>query len=59
MGHYQLKTIQNSGIINDPNVYSDDSRYIVDLIGRALRASIETLEIVFALPKLVLEAIYN
>ncbi|MHB8190676.1 MAG: hypothetical protein ACYDHP_09720 [Ferrimicrobium sp.] len=43
--------------MNDQNAYSDDSRYIVDLIGRALRASIATLEIVIALPKLALEAI--
>ena len=33
-------------------VYSDDPRYIVDLIERVITVSMKTLEIVSALPKL-------
>lgn len=47
---YQVKTDKASGIVNDPNDYSDDPRYIVDLIERLVRVSMETMEIVDQLP---------
>ncbi|MGI6033129.1 MAG: type ISP restriction/modification enzyme [Coriobacteriales bacterium] len=49
---YQVKTDKNTGIVNDPNEYSDDPRYILDLIGRLVTVSMRTNEIVAALPPL-------
>lgn len=43
---------EGSGIKNDPNQWSDDSRYIVDLVKRVVRVSVETNKIVKALPPL-------
>ena len=47
---YQVRTDKDS--VNDPNDYSDDPRYIVDLIERVITVSMKTLEIVSALPDL-------
>ena len=47
---YQVKTDKASGIVNDPNEYSDDPRYILDLVGRLVTVSMRTLEIVAGLP---------
>ncbi len=52
MGRYQAKTDKASGIVNDPNEYSEDPRYIVDLVKRVVRVSLETIEIVNNLPPL-------
>ncbi len=52
MDRYQVRTDKDSGIVNDPNDYSDDSRYIVELVERIVTVSIETMEIVRALPPL-------
>ncbi|MEV8267375.1 type ISP restriction/modification enzyme [Microbacterium sp. NPDC076911] len=52
---YQVKTDKASGIVNDPNDWSrehDQPRYIIDLIGRIVTVSIETMKIVDALPDL-------
>lgn len=49
---YQVRTDKTSGIVNDPNDYSDDPRYIVDLVKRVVTVSMETLEIVRQLPPL-------
>ncbi len=49
---YQVKTDKASGIVNDPNdwaVEHDDPRYIVDLIKRVTKVSVDTMEIVNAL----------
>lgn len=43
---------EGSGIKNDPNEWSEDPRYIVDLVKRIVRVSIETNKIVRALPPL-------
>lgn len=55
MERYQVKTDKDSGILNDPNAWSDDPRYIVDLVKRVVRVSMETLRIVKELPKLDLK----
>src|SRR2546430_653964 len=52
MDRYQVKTDKASGIVNDPNTWSDDPRYIVDLLARIVRVSVETMNIVRALPSL-------
>ena len=49
---YQVKTDKASGIVNDPNEYSDDPTYISGLIPRLVTVSMETLDIVNALPPL-------
>lgn len=41
-----------SVIVYDPNGWSDDPRYIVDLLKRIVRVSMETVEIVRSLPSL-------
>ena len=48
---YQVKTDKRSGISSDPNGYSDDERYIVDLVEKVVRVSLETVAIVNALAK--------
>lgn len=52
MERYQEKTDKDSGILNDPNEYSDDPRYIIDLVKRIVRVSLETMKIVNSLPPL-------
>jgi predicted helicase len=43
---YQVSTDKRSGITSDPNGYSDDERYIVDLVERVVTVSVETARIV-------------
>lgn len=45
-----MKIDKASGIVNDPNEYSEDPRYIVDLIEKLIRVSMETMEIIDQLP---------
>ena len=52
MDRYQVKSDKESGIVNDPNEFSEDPRYIVDLIKRVTTVSIETMKIVNSLPPL-------
>ncbi|MCF4139889.1 DEAD/DEAH box helicase [Streptomyces sp. Tue 6430] len=49
---YQVKTDPKSGIVNDPNDWSDDPRYVVDLLRRIVTVSLATVEIVRHLPPL-------
>lgn len=49
---YQLKIDKDSGITNDPNDWSDDPRYIIDLLKRIVTLSLETMKIVDHLPTL-------
>ena len=54
---YQVKTDKASGIVNDPNAWCREHhnpRYIVDLIKRVTRVSVETMKIVDNLPSLPL-----
>ena len=48
---YRVKVDKRSGIVNDPN-RADEPRYIVDLIGRVISVSLQTVEIVGGLPEL-------
>ena len=55
MEHYQITIDKASAIKNDPNEWCkehDNPRYIVDLIKRVTRVSLETMKIVNALPAL-------
>jgi len=49
---YRVTTDKRSGIVNDPNAYADDPRYIVELIGKVVTVSVETVAIVAGLPGL-------
>ncbi|MBP7963979.1 MAG: N-6 DNA methylase [Caldilineaceae bacterium] len=49
---YQVNVDKRSGIVNDPNQYSDDPRYIVKLIGQVVHVSVETVKIVAGLPEM-------
>lgn len=55
MDRYQVKTDKDSGIVNDPNEWLEDPRYIVDLVKQVVRVSMETLRIVEGLPGLTFE----
>ena len=52
MERYAVTVDKDSGIRNDPNDWSDDPRYILDLVKRIVRVSLETMQIVNALPAL-------
>ncbi|WP_222131040.1 type ISP restriction/modification enzyme [Streptomyces sp. CFMR 7] len=49
---YQVKVDKASEITNDPNDWSDDPSYIVDLLKRIVTVSLETMRIVDGLPPL-------
>jgi predicted helicase len=55
MERYQVTRDKDSGIVNDPNDWSrehNQPRYIIDLVKRVVRVSIETVRIVKSLPAL-------
>jgi predicted helicase len=52
MERYAVTVDKDTGIRNDPNEWSDDPRYIVDLIKRVVQVSVETVAIVKSLPAL-------
>ncbi len=43
---YQVSEDKRSGIVSDPNGYSDDEHYIVNLVERVVQVSAETVKIV-------------
>jgi predicted helicase len=52
---YRVRVDKDSDIVNDPNAWGlehGDPRYIVDLVARIVRVSVETVEIVEQLPGL-------
>jgi predicted helicase len=56
MDQYQVTTDKDSGIVNDPNCWAAEHgqpRYIVDLVKRVVRVSVETVKIVKGLPALI------
>ncbi|MDK2816219.1 MAG: hypothetical protein PWR22_848 [Moorella sp. (in: firmicutes)] len=55
MDRYQVHRDKKSGIVNDPNKWLEEHgapRYIVELIKRTVRVSMETIEIINELPSL-------
>ena len=52
MERYAVMIDKDSGIKNDPNLWAEDPRYILDLIKRIVRVSIETVRIIKKLPAL-------
>lgn len=49
---YQVKTDKKSGIVDDPNLYYNDERYIFDLLLRIINVSVQTVDLVNNLPQL-------
>ena len=52
MERYQVKTDKDSGILNDPNEWSDDPNYIIKLLKKVVYVSLESVKIVDSLPEL-------
>jgi predicted helicase len=52
LDRYQVRVDKASGIENDPNTWSDDPRYIVDLLARIVAVSLESVGIIEGLPSL-------
>lgn len=52
---YQIKTDSKSGITDDPNDYSDDEKYIFNLLLRIINVSVQTVDLINSLPKFELE----
>jgi predicted helicase len=54
MERYQVKTDKDSGIVNDPNLYAEETGqpgYILDLLLSVIAVSVKTMEIVEGLPE--------
>lgn len=47
---YQVKTDNKSGITDDPNDFSDDPKYILNLLLSVITVSMRTLELIDELP---------
>lgn len=55
MDQYQVKTDKKSGITDDPNEYSDDEKYIFNLLLRIINVSVQTVDLINSLPKFEVE----
>lgn len=53
MERYAISVDKDSRIKNDPNDWSSDHRYIIDLLKRIVRVSVETVKLVGSLPEFV------
>ncbi|MGO3652492.1 DEAD/DEAH box helicase [Vagococcus sp.] len=52
MEQYSIPNKTKSGNIDDPNLYSDNPRYVLDLLLSIISVSVKTVELVNSLPKL-------
>lgn len=52
---YQVKTDKKSGITDDPNNYSEDEKYIFNLLLRIINVSVQTVNLINSLPKLEID----
>lgn len=55
MDQYQVKTDKKTGITDDPNDYSDDPKYIFNLLLRIINVSVQTVDLINELPPLEIE----
>lgn len=51
MDQYRVKTDKKSGITDDPNDFSDDPKYIFNLLLRIINVSLQTVDLIHQLPK--------
>ncbi|EHN59081.1 type ISP restriction/modification enzyme [Oenococcus kitaharae] len=52
LDQYQIKTDKASGIVDDPNQFSEDKRYIFDLLLKVINVSLKTLDLIEQLPSM-------
>lgn len=52
---YQVKTDKKSGITDDPNDYSEDEKYIFNLLLKIINVSVLTVDLINSLPKLEID----
>lgn len=52
MDQYQIKTDKKSGITDNPNDFSNDPKYIFNLLLRIINVSVQTVDLINSLPKL-------
>lgn len=52
---YQVKTDKKSGITDDPNDYSEDEKYIFNLLLRIINVSVQTVDLINNLPRFEVE----
>ena len=52
---YQVKTDKKSGITDDPNDYSEEEKYIFNLLLRIINVSVQTVDLINSLPKFEVE----
>lgn len=55
MDQYQVKTDKKSGITDNPNDFSDDPKYIFNLLLRIINVSVQTVDLINSLPKLEID----
>ena len=51
MNQYQINNDRKSGVIDDPNEFSDNPKYILNLLISIITVSVETLNLIDELPK--------
>lgn len=51
MDQYQIKTDKKSGITDDPNDYSDNPKYIYNLLLSIINVSVQTVDLINQLPR--------
>lgn len=51
MDQYRVKTDKKSGITDDPNDFSDDPKYIFNLLLSIINVSVQTVDLINQLPK--------
>lgn len=52
LDRYRVRVDKDSGIRNDPNSWSHDPRYVVDLVAKVVRVAVESAAIIGELPSL-------
>ena len=55
MDQYRINPDKKSGIIDDPNDYSDDPKYIFNLLLKVINVSVQTVDLINQLPPLEIE----
>ena len=49
---YEIKIHKDSGIMNDPNLYSSDTKYILNLLLSVISLSVQSVDLISDLPKM-------
>ncbi|MGX7144757.1 type ISP restriction/modification enzyme [Facklamia languida] len=55
MNQYQVEIDKDTRIIDDPNEYSDDEKYIFNLLLRIINLSMKTIDLIESLPEFELD----